>query len=90
MLLVGCGRVVKVAQFALLWAVALHGSFCCYLCKTPLCLQLLVWGIDTRNCNKKHPKPIKNRKISLAADFCPPRFAGGGPITLSLWGAPGL
>ena len=34
---------------------------------SPLCLQLLVWGIDTRNRNKKHPRPIKNRKISPAA-----------------------
>ena len=34
MLLVGCGLVVKVAQFALLpsmWTVALHGSFCLLL-----------------------------------------------------------
>ena len=64
-----------------IWLSSEHVCFvcsvlCCVLSAAPCCT--VVWGIETRNCNKNHPKPIKKHETSPAA-----RALSGARVFLS-------
>ena len=68
-----------------IWLSSEHVCFvcsvlCCVLSAAPCCT--VVWGIETRNCNKNHTKPIKKHETSPArVKLGPPKYCQAHPIS---------